>query len=83
MVDRLTVAKLMKAEKAKAKDEELIRAYEEVLKMLADDKLIHVTTCDVCKCWDKDSGLTARKCRYHDRITVQHDYCSNGRERMK
>lgn len=40
----------------------------------------HVTFCSICGYWDKESGLTARKCHKHGRITTQSMYCSEGKE---
>ncbi len=61
-------------------DKDLIEAYEEVIRRLEDPQRRRVTFCCMCEYWDKESGLTARNCTKHDRITVRYDYCSDGRE---
>lgn len=37
-----------------------------------------VVFCNQCDRWDKESGLTARRCTHWERFTKQHDFCSYG-----
>lgn len=39
---------------------------------------VAVVRCQSCKHWDKKSGLTARECLKHGRITTRYMYCSDG-----
>ena len=41
---------------------------------------VPVVRCTACKHWDRNSGLTARKCDKWDAFTTQWDYCSYGRK---
>ena len=61
-------------------DKALIAAYEAVIRVLEDPQIRRVTFCSICDYWDKESGLTARKCHKHGRITTQSMYCSEGKE---
>ena len=61
-------------------DKELIEAYKRVIDTLQDPQTRHVTFCCLCDYWDKESGLTARMCEKHQRITTRYDYCSNAKE---
>ena len=61
-------------------DKTLIAAYEAVIGALEDPQMRRVTFCCQCDHWDKESGLTARECLKHKRITVRYDYCSDGKE---
>lgn len=61
-------------------DKTLIAAYDAVIKMLEDPQLRHVVFCCQCEYWDKESGLSARLCKKHDRFKVRYDFCSDGRE---
>lgn len=61
-------------------DKALIAAYNAVIKMLEDPQQRRVVFCCQCEHWDKESGLTARKCMKHEHVTVQFNYCSDGRE---
>ena len=59
---------------------ELVEAYKRVIDTLQDPQTRHVTFCCLCDYWDKESGLTARMCDKHQRITTRYDYCSNAKE---
>lgn len=61
-------------------DKTLIAAYEAVIRALEDPQIRRVTFCSQCDYWDKESGLTARECKKHKRITVRYDFCSDGKE---
>ena len=61
-------------------DEELIAAYGDVIGALQSPQTPRVTQCCMCDHWDKESGLTARKCAIWGRFTTQHEYCSRAKE---
>ena len=61
-------------------DKELIQAYTEAIDKLENPNYKQIIPCCMCDYWDKESGLSARTCRKHQRITVQYGYCSDGKE---
>ena len=51
-----------------------------VEELLTDPQRRHVVFCNQCVHWDKESGLTARRCGYWERYTTQAEFCSHGCE---
>ena len=53
-------------------------AKEMVEELLTDPQRKPVVCCSQCVHWDKESGLTARRCSYWERYTTQGEFCSHG-----
>lgn len=49
-----------------------------VAELLTDPQRRYVVCCNQCVHWDKESGLTARRCEYWERYTTQSEFCSHG-----